>query len=112
MAVNLLSNAPCKATIGTLTTTDGAGNISNIDVSSGRYARAGNYTAAITVRQAGEILHTGTNAVASGAIFGGAIIINGVSIQLSNNLFESLIANINNMKAYTSVVAEDIMPAT
>lgn len=100
MAVNLLSNAPCKATVKDLS----AGIISKVELSSGKYARAGNYEAKITKRQAS---HTGTNAVDFGTSgLTDKIIINGQSIDVSGiSTMAALATKINtNMTATNTKV--------
>jgi len=67
ISANLQSNAGWKGTPGSRTTTAGTGNITDIEGSEGRYARAGNYTSVIATRTA-DFTGTGTFSDCTGTL--------------------------------------------
>ncbi len=90
MAVNLQSDAAWK---GEIIQPAAGGTITQVESSSNKWARAGNYTATTSARTAATITGTGTNAV-SGPLTG-TLTINDVEIPLANVAAANLAATIN-----------------
>lgn len=89
ISANLQSNADWKGSIGNRATTAGTGNITDIEGSEGRYARAGNYTSVITTRTA-DFTGTGTFSDCTGTLT-----INGVDVTLAADDLAGVVAAIN-----------------
>jgi flagellar hook protein FlgE len=89
ISANLQSNAGWKGTPGSRTTTAGTGNITDIEGSEGRYARAGNYTSVIATRTA-DFTGTGTFSDCTGTLT-----INGVNVTLAADDLAGVVAAIN-----------------